>query len=69
MPKGERILAQSKRTAPPPFEKILVDIFQIGMMIFNWYIFKTSISIYFQLLSIKTLLKAKRRISFRESFV
>jgi hypothetical protein len=69
MPKGERILAQSKRTAPPPFEKFLVDIFQIGMMIFNWYIFKTSISIYFQLISIKTLLKAKRRISFRESFV
>jgi hypothetical protein len=65
MPKGERVLAQSKRTAPPPFEKKLVDIFQIGMMIFNWYIFKTSILIYFQLISIKTLLKAKRRISFR----
>jgi hypothetical protein len=22
MPKGERVLAQSKRTAPPPFQKI-----------------------------------------------
>jgi hypothetical protein len=38
-------------------------------MIFNWYIFKISISIYFQLISIKTHLKAKRRISFRGSFV
>jgi hypothetical protein len=37
-------------------------------MIFNWYIFK-SISIYFQLISIKTLLKTKRGISFRGSFV
>jgi hypothetical protein len=69
MPKGERVLAQSKRTAPPHFEKNLVDILQIGMMIFNWYIFKTSISIYFQLISIKTLLKAKRRISFKGIFV
>jgi hypothetical protein len=44
MPKGETVLAQSKRTAPPPtFQKNLVDIFQIGMMIFNWYIFKISI--------------------------
>jgi hypothetical protein len=50
------------------FRKILIDIFQIGM-IFNWYIFKTSISIDFQLISIKILLKAKRRISFRRSFV
>jgi hypothetical protein len=66
MPKGEKVLAQSKRTAPPPFKKI--DIFQIGM-IFNWYILKISIYIYFQLISIKTLLKAKRRISFRGSFV
>jgi hypothetical protein len=68
MPKGERVLAQSKRTAPPPFRKKLIDIFQIGMFTFNWYIFKTSISIYFQLVSIKTLLKTKRRISFIGSF-
>jgi hypothetical protein len=69
MPKGERVLAQSKRTAPPPFEIFLIDIFQIGMFTFNWYISKTSISIYFHLVSIKTLLIAKRRISFRGSFV
>jgi hypothetical protein len=52
MPKGERVLAQSKSTAPPTskiFEmmiyvclfnwylmmKILVNIFQFGMLIFN----------------------------------
>jgi hypothetical protein len=71
MPKGERVLAQSKRTAPPPYLSKFFNwyIFQIGIMIFNWYIFNISISIYFQLVSIKTLLKAKRRISFRGSFV
>ena len=70
MPKGEKVLAQSIRTAPPPL-KILVDIFQIGM-IFSIGVFKVSklVSKYkFQLVSIKTLLKAKRRISFRGSFV
>jgi hypothetical protein len=29
MPKGEKILAQSKRTAPPPFEKFYIS---------NWYV-------------------------------
>jgi hypothetical protein len=68
MPKGESISPKQKdRTTT--FLKFLVDIFQIGMMIFNWYILKISISIYFQLISIKTLLKTKRRISFRGSFV
>jgi hypothetical protein len=67
MPKGERVLAQSKRTAPPPFEFFLIGIFQIGMLIFNRY-FKTITSILFQLVSIKTLLKTKRRILFRGSF-
>jgi hypothetical protein len=42
--------------------------------IFNWYISKDEISkllskCKFQLVSIKTLLKNKRRISFRGSFV
>jgi hypothetical protein len=61
MPKGEKVWAQSKRTAPPPkwFSK-----FQIGILlcskggessISNWYI--------------KTLLNTKRRISSRGSFV
>jgi hypothetical protein len=36
MPKGERILAQSKRTAPPPISKIIVfylvlkEVFQLA---------------------------------------
>jgi hypothetical protein len=64
MQKGERVLAQSKRTAPPPKDfKIFKRKFSIGIS-FS----KTSISIYFQLVSIKTLLKTKRRISFRGSF-
>jgi hypothetical protein len=71
MPKGERVLAQSKRTAPPPFETFLDDIFQIGMT-FSIGIFKVSKLVpkyKFQLVSIKTLLKTKRRTSLRGSFV
>jgi hypothetical protein len=57
MPKGERVRAQSKRTAPPPISKILV--FQ--KVFSNWYtLFK---------INIKTLLNTKRRISLRGSFV
>jgi hypothetical protein len=81
MPKGERVLAQSKRTAPPPknfkiFKRtfsigiLLSVILQIGMIFSIGISFsKTSISIYFQLVSIKTLLKTKRRISFKGSLV
>jgi hypothetical protein len=49
---------------------LVIVILQIGI-IFSIGIsfFKTSISIYFQLVSIKTLLKTKRSISFRESFI
>jgi hypothetical protein len=66
--RGESISPKQKdRTTT--LRKFLIDIFQIGMFTFNWYIFKTSISIYFQLVSIKTLLKTKRRISLRGSFV
>jgi hypothetical protein len=45
MPKGEKVLAQSKRTAPPPISKFKVvfrkdfsnGIFQIGIYIIsNW---------------------------------
>jgi hypothetical protein len=57
MPKGEKVLAQSKRTAPPPILKFLKEVF-------NWLVK------IFTLLSIgKTLLNTKRRISFRGSFV
>jgi hypothetical protein len=55
MPKGEKVLAQSKRTAPPPNFK---------MKFSNWYL-------YFLVFSKigKTLLNTKGRISFRGSFV
>jgi hypothetical protein len=66
--KGGESISPKQKDRTTTFRKILTDIFQIGM-IFNWYIFKTNISIYFQLISIKSLLKAKRRISFRGSFV
>jgi hypothetical protein len=66
--KGGESISPKQKDRTTTFRKILIDTFQIGM-IFNWYIFKISISIYFQLISIKTLLKTKRRISFRESFV
>jgi hypothetical protein len=42
MPKGERVLAQSKRTAPPIFENndlCLSSIWYLMMEIFNWHIF------------------------------
>jgi hypothetical protein len=66
--KGGESISSKQKDCTTTFRKFLIDIFQIGM-IFNWYIFKISISIHFQLISIKTLLKAKRRISFRQSFV
>jgi hypothetical protein len=68
MPKGREYYPKAKGPHHHTFRKFLIDIFQIGM-VFNWYIFKVSISIYFQFISIKTLLKAKRRISFRGSFI
>jgi hypothetical protein len=57
MPKGERVRAQSKRTAPPPICK-----FSVFQKVFsNWFtLFK---------INIKTLLNTKRRISLRGSFV
>jgi hypothetical protein len=61
MPNGEKVLAQSKRTAPPPISKMYVA-FQIWIKkrFFNWYVSK---------LISKTLLNTKRRISLRGSFV
>jgi hypothetical protein len=71
MPKGERELAQSKRTAPPPknfkiFKRtfsigiLLSVILRIGMIVSIDISFsKTSISVYLQLVSIKTFLKLR----------
>jgi hypothetical protein len=65
MPKGEKVRAQSKRTAPPPISKNLsVEYFSIGILLCSKG-GESSISKGY----IKTLLNTKRRISFRGSFV
>jgi hypothetical protein len=65
MPKGEKVIAQSKRTAPPPISKILV--FQ--RVFSNWYLTCDIISNWYTLfkINIKTLVNTKRRISLRGS--
>jgi hypothetical protein len=76
MPKGEKVLAQSKRTAPPPnFKKKVfqlvwfsIDKFKIGILLCSKG-GESSISVAFQNWYIKTLLNTKRRILFRGSFV
>jgi hypothetical protein len=62
MPKGEKVLAQSKRTAPPPNFKN--DVFKLV----PYYVQKGGESSIFKI-DILTLLNAKRRIFLRESFV
>jgi hypothetical protein len=71
MPKGEKVLAQSKRTAPPPISKILVFQFGFKEVFSNWYLMCEIISNWYTLfkINIKTLLNTKRRISLRGSFV
>jgi hypothetical protein len=71
MPKGEKVLAQSKRTAPPPISKILVFQFDFKEVFSNWYLVCDIISNWYTLfkINIKTILNTKRRISLRESFV
>jgi hypothetical protein len=57
---GESIKPKSKRTAPPPKKFKVFEIkFSIGT-------YRDKFS---KLVSIKTLLKTKRRISFTESFI
>jgi hypothetical protein len=65
MPKGEKVLAQSKRTAPPPiFQKFelrkdfSIDDFSIGILFLIEFQIGTTSS---KLIS-KTLLNTKRRI-------
>jgi hypothetical protein len=84
MPKRERVLAQSKRTAPPhQFQKISESYFQlvffklsihqrnsISIGVLQRRGFQKLVSKIFDLLSIcKTLLNTKRRISLRGGFV
>jgi hypothetical protein len=75
MLKGEKVLAQSKRTAPPPifnFQKIELRkdffqlvIFQFGILFLIEFQIGTTLS---KLVS-KTLLNTKRRILLMGSFV
>jgi hypothetical protein len=58
--KGGEILSPKQKDRTTTFQNFLIDIVQIGMFIFNWLVF-SKID--------KTLLKTKRRISFRGSFV
>jgi hypothetical protein len=41
--KGRESISPKQKDRTTTFQKNLIDIFQIGMLIFNWYIFKTSI--------------------------
>jgi hypothetical protein len=66
MPKGERVRAQSKRTAPPPYFK--TGDFQLVNFKLVSYCVQKGEKVVFQKY-IKTLLNTKRRISFRGSFV
>jgi hypothetical protein len=62
MPKGEKVLAQSKRTAPPPIFKIKI------LKLISYCVQKGEKVVSSKLMS-KTLLDNKRRISLRGSFV
>jgi hypothetical protein len=63
MPKGEKVLAQSKRTAPPP--NLKTYDFQIGISLCS----KGGESSAFKNWYLKTLLNTKRRILLKGSFV
>jgi hypothetical protein len=75
LPKGEKVLAQSKRTAPPPISKIyslsigikevFFKDFQIGIL----FLIEFQIGIPSSKLISKTLLNTKRGILLRGSFV
>jgi hypothetical protein len=61
MPKGERVLAQSKRTAPPNFKNLWFS---------NWYliVFKRGRKQYFQNWYLKTLLNTKEEVFIKGEF-
>jgi hypothetical protein len=62
MPKGEKVLAQSKRTAPPPNSKF-------SRIFHNWYLNVFDlVQLVFTKIG-KTLLNTKRRILLKGSFV
>jgi hypothetical protein len=71
MPKGEKILAQSKRTEPPPISKNVVfsicikEVFQLV----SYFLYNFKLVWPLSKLISKTLLNTNRRISLRGSFV
>jgi hypothetical protein len=77
MPKGEKILSPKQKDRTTNFKKIRnKDLFGFHIcLFFNWYLVMTISSIgtyrdkFSKLVSFKTLLKIKRSISFRGSFV
>jgi hypothetical protein len=68
MPKGEKVLAQSKRTAPPPnFEIKILKLISYCVQKGEKVCSKGGETSIFE--NCKTLLNTKRRISKRGSFV
>jgi hypothetical protein len=71
MPKAEKVLAQSKRTAPPPilknvvFQLVLKEVFQLV----SYFLYNFKLVCPLSKLISKTLLNTKRRISLRGNFV
>jgi hypothetical protein len=66
MPKGEKISKHKAKGPHHQFQKFINFNWYLEMTIFSIGIFKGRFS---KLVSTKTLLKTKRRISFRGSFV
>jgi hypothetical protein len=72
MPKGEKVLAQSKRTAPPPisiFFSLSICMFLKNFKLVSYFDTFFKLVYPFSNLISKTLLNTKRRISLRRSFV
>jgi hypothetical protein len=70
MPKGEKVLAQSKRTAPPPiFLKKTNDFQLIYFKLISYCVLKGEKVALSKIGILKTLLNTKRRILLKGSFV
>jgi hypothetical protein len=52
MPKGEKVLVQSKRTAPPTISKNIVFQIYVKRRFFNWYLIFDRISNWYNLFKI-----------------
>ena len=68
--KGEKVLAQSKRTAPPPISKMSLSIcIKEVFQLVSYFLYNFKLVWPLSKLMSKTLLNTKRRISLRGSFV